>query len=369
MIKILILGGSGILSLDVLKESLNRNIEVTCITRGNRDYRIPQGVKIIHGDIHNLGEILPKLDNHYDAILDFLTFNVEELKDKLNYLSYLCTQYIFVSSATAYSFQDEVITENTPLGNEYWSYGEQKVQCELFLKQNAKLYEVKYTIIRPYITYGKTRIPFAIIPDGQYWSLANRILNKKPILLWDDGKALCTLTNTKDFAHGFVDLIMNENAYDEDFHITSDEVLSWKQVLNEIGKALGEIPIVFSANTEDIINLLPEYRGILRGDKARNRIFDNSKIKRVAPSFQNYIPFSKGIVETIQNYESNPKEQSINYKWDGRIDRTINILKKSYRIKKQYKLSFAFKKGNFSLKNFLRYLWGKYPELFKMMKR
>ena len=101
MINILILGGSGILSTDVLKECLSRKIKVTCITRGTRDYRIPKGVSIIHGNVYDLDTVITQLDNKYDAILDFLSFDVAGLKYKLDKLSQYCSQYFFVSSATA----------------------------------------------------------------------------------------------------------------------------------------------------------------------------------------------------------------------------------------------------------------------------
>lgn len=59
-------------------------------------------------------------------------------------------------------------------------------------------------------------------------------------------------------------------------------------------------PIVFSASTDDIIKVLPEYSGVLLGDKARDRIFDNSKIVDAAPDFRNFKPFAVGIAETIK---------------------------------------------------------------------
>ena len=115
MTKILILGGSGILSLDVLNEGLRRSYDITCITRGIRDYRLPRGVNIIHGDVNKLDGVVDGLDNNYDAIFDFLSFDVKGLKYKLDYLATKCKQYFFVSSSVAYSFEDEVITENTKL--------------------------------------------------------------------------------------------------------------------------------------------------------------------------------------------------------------------------------------------------------------
>lgn len=85
MTKILILGGSGILSLDVLNEGLRRSYDITCITRGIRDYRLPRGVNIIHGDVNKLDGVVDGLDNNYDAIFDFLSFDVKGLKYKLDY--------------------------------------------------------------------------------------------------------------------------------------------------------------------------------------------------------------------------------------------------------------------------------------------
>lgn len=52
-------------------------------------------------------------------------------------------------------------------------------------------------------------------------------------------------------------------------------------------------------------------------------IGDNSKIVDAAPDFRNFKPFAVGIAETIKNYESNPRERTIDYEWDGRIDWAI----------------------------------------------
>ena len=368
MYRILILGGSGILSLDVLKECVRRQYNVTCVTRGTRDYRLPQGLNIIHGDVRHLEEIVHQFDDGYDAVLDFLSFDVEGLKYKLDCLASRCIQYFFVSSAVAYSFEDVLITENTKLGNEYWDYGNNKVKCENFIRNNYKKYGICYTIIRPYITYGKTRIPFGIIPEsGEYWTLANRILNDKPILMWDDGKARCTLTNTEDFSRAYVDLIGNHKAYNEAFHITSGEVLTWADVLDYLGKELKKTPVVLSSDTKEIIKLLPEYYGLLLGDKARDRIFDNSKIVDAAPNFMNPKPFAVGIAETIKNYQDNPIERTMNYEWDGRIDWAIIQLAKQsgYNIE-MTKLRFTPAEKEVKASERFAYLRGRYPSIGKI---
>ena len=93
MIKVLILGGSGILSLDVLKECVKRGYNVTCVTRGTRDHRLPKEISAIHGDIHKIEDFSDKLSENYDAVLDFLSFDVKGLKYKLDNLASRCKQY------------------------------------------------------------------------------------------------------------------------------------------------------------------------------------------------------------------------------------------------------------------------------------
>jgi len=96
-----------------------------------------------------------------------------------------CKQYIFISSATVYSKDnpEEVITEETPLTNYDWDYSKNKISCEKILEEESRINNLQYTIVRPYITYGTTRIPFALISKNKQWTLIDRILNDKPIVM------------------------------------------------------------------------------------------------------------------------------------------------------------------------------------------
>lgn len=363
MQKILILGGSGILSSDVCRVALSKGYDVTCLTRGTRDFALPQGVKSIHGDANKLFEIEDKLDHSYSAVYDFLTLNVDQLKSKLEVLGSRCKQYFFVSSATVYEISDDKVKEDSPLGNQFWDYGKDKIKCEEFLREFKKD-GFNYTIIRPYVTYGNTRIPFGVISNGRYWSLANRIINKKPILLWDNGQAICTLTHTTDFAKGFVGLTGNIKAFNEAFHITSDETLSWKEVLEYVCRALGCEADIVSASTDDIIKELPEFKGVLLGDKARNRIFDNTKIKETVGEFRDFVPFETGIKWTIDYYRAHDIERKIDYMWDGKVDRAIIHLSKKLKISiDKSKIHFLNDEGKASFKDRIQYMIGRYKLL------
>lgn len=333
--KILLIGGTGILSTDIVKECLKRDYEVYIFNRGHNNSGIDKKVNIIIGNIRNRKDLDLKLSKYkFDVVIDFLSFKEEELKQNLEFFNGNCKQYIFISSATVYrkTKKGEKITENTEVNNDLWDYALDKIRCEKVLANNYQTNKQDYTIVRPYVTYSKKRIPFAIIPRKQ-WTLANRILNGKPILLWDGGKARCTLTQTKEFAIGIVGLFLNETAYEEIFNITTNDSITWKEALEDIAKALGKEVIIADLPSSFIIKELKEYKGVLLGDKGLDREFDNVKIRSYVPEFNPKIKFEEGIKETIDYYESNPKEQKVDYIWDGRIDRVIEKYYKKMKIR------------------------------------
>lgn len=326
--KILLTGGTGVLSTDIANYAIDKGMEVYLLNRGSKKQFFHPKAHVLIADLRDVEDVKEKIkDLYFDVVVDFLSFNTSHLKSTLAIFNGKCNQFIFISSATAY--QDaSIITENTPLGNPNWPYAQNKFECEKLLEQNYSENGQKYTIVRPYVTYSKTRIPFAIIPHDKQWTLANRILLGKPIVLWDGGKAICTLTSTKDFAVGIVGLFGNEKAFQNDFHITTDHTLTWRQALLDIGKALNKEPIIADIPSSFIYKYMPETKGILLGDKGRNMVFDNSKIKATVPNFKADITFNEGICETIQFYQDNEYMREINYEWEGRID---NLISKYYK--------------------------------------
>lgn len=326
--KVLLIGGTGVLSTDIRELSIKKNYEVYILNRGrNKNDNLSKKVNFIKGDIRQVEKLKDYFkDKYFDVVVDFLSYCERDIKDTLDIFNNKCNQYIFISSATAYrkTEKGERITEDYELSNPNWKYAEGKKECEDYLKINYEKNKQKYTIVRPYVTYSDTRIPFAIIPHEKQWTLANRILNNKPIVLWDNGTATCTLTSTKDFAVGIVGLFGNEKAYNEAFHITTDYTLTWYEALQYIGKALGKEVIVANIPSKYIISVMPDLKGVLLGDKGLDREFDNTKIKSAVPEFNAQIKFEDGIKSTIEFYKNNKFMQDIDYGWDARIDNLIH---------------------------------------------
>ncbi len=326
--KVLLIGGTGILSTDIRDLSAARGHDVYILNRGiNKVRNTNNNVTSIISDIRNKEQARKDLEGFYfDVVIDFISYDVNELKNTLSIVDDKCSQFIFISSATVYrkTAAGEKITEDFELSNPDWDYAEHKIACENYLRDNYAAARMKYTIVRPYVTYSNARIPFAVIPHSLHWTLANRIRHKRPIILWDSGQATCTLTYSKDFAVGVVGLFANDDAYQQAFHITTDHTLTWAEALQYFAEALGE-PHVLTANIPSsyIVQKIPELKGELFGDKGRNREFDNSKIKNAVKDFSAETTFQEGIRYSVKFYENNAYMQGVDYSWNARADRLI----------------------------------------------
>ncbi len=370
---ILLIGGTGILSTDVCSEALRRGNTVYMLNRGTRAYAFNEQAILIKGDIRkdSIRELRSKVGNvSYDVVIDFLTFNPDQMKKTLEIIKGVCSQYVFISSATAYqkSNEEEVITEKTSIGNSNWDYAYQKSLCENWLAENYKSFVNSWTVIRPYVTYNETRIPYAIVSDGYYWAFVNRINIGKPIILWDSGKAKCTITNTKDFAVGVVGTFGNEKAYQEAFHVTSDERLTWRTVLDTIVAVNGKTAEIIDMQSDEICKVLPEFKGVLYGDKGTNMLFDNSKIKQVVPDFKTNIYFKDGIKDTLKYLNQHKELHIINFIMEGRLDYLSEYYYRRNKIKFSKKiLSIKLFKDNGQINGFkdvIKYNIGRKPVLF-----
>ena len=102
--RILIIGGTGVLSSAVAKEALKQGIDVTMINRGRRKELIPQGVELITSDKDDKQTIQKALKGkNFDAVMDYLCYTDEETTKSFNLYSQYTKQYFFISSCAVYN--------------------------------------------------------------------------------------------------------------------------------------------------------------------------------------------------------------------------------------------------------------------------
>lgn len=326
---ILIVGGTGVISFAVVKEALRQGYSVTCINRGKSKLQVlDESVEIIISDYKDEETIKKSIGGRlFDAVIDVLCFTVEDITYSTRLFGNHCKQYMFFSSAEAYNkpkYEEDLYTEDVEMINPHWDYSINKAKCEEELKRVAKNYNFKYTIIRPAITYGNTRIPYGFMPScGYHGTIIHRVFCHKPLVLFNAGKNIATILRVEDFAIGLVGLIGNEKAYNQHFHISGDEYVTWKQILDELGKYLGVKPIYIDMDSRFIGIELPNMSQQIVGGRSYSQRLDNSKIKDAVPSFMTNIHLKEGIMKTVDYYKEHNFLKGIDWKFDADLDRII----------------------------------------------
>lgn len=326
--RVLFIGGTGIISSSAAEFAVKEGIDLYLLNRGNSSEFVPDGAKVIKGDIRDIDSVSRALNTmNFDVVVDWIAFTPEHIKKDIKLFKGRVSQYIFISSASAYQKPSThyLIDESVPLSNPYWQYSRDKIACEDLLVKEYRESGFPITIVRPSYTYNKTYIPYIFNSRKYGWTLIDRIRKGKKIIVPGDGTSLWTLTHSKDFAKGFVGLLGNVQAIGNAFHITSDEVLTWNQITEIIGAAVGAKPDIVHIPSDIIAAFSPEDLGGLLGDKSVSVVFDNSKIKRFVPNFTATIPFSQGIKETIDWFEVNPALCKVDEEFNALVDKMIEL--------------------------------------------
>ena len=148
------------------------------------------------------------------------------------------------------------------------------------------------TIVRPSHTYDERSVPMGVHGKNGSWQVVNRIIQGKPVIIHGDGTSLWTMTHNSDFARAFVRLMGNIHAIGEAVQITSDETVTWNQVFQSVADALGKPLKAVHVSSEFLAACggAYDFDGALMGDKANSVVFDNAKLKRLAPGFTSH-PF------------------------------------------------------------------------------
>jgi nucleoside-diphosphate-sugar epimerase len=254
----------------------------------------------------------------FDAVVSFIAFDVPDVERELRLLSGRCDQYVFVSSASCYRKPClRPITEDVPLENPLSPYSQRKIACERRLADAP----MPVTIVRPSLTYD-TMIPLPLA-GGSRWSLVQRMLRGRAMVVHGDGCVPWTVTHSADFAVGLLGLLGNRAAFGESFHITGDEVLTWDEIHRLVGAAVGVEPTLVHLASEDIATLLPERAASLLGDKAHAMVFDNRKIKTAVPAFSQRIPFAEGIRRTVEWFRADPRRMMVDPQADADMERLL----------------------------------------------
>ena len=324
--KVLFIGGTGLISTACTALAAQRGIQLYLLNRGQRSAEIPPGVTVIPGDIRHPAEVAKALHGMtFDSVVNWICFTPEQVETDLRLFAGKTGQYLFISSASVYQkpLSHYLVTESTPLANPYWDYSRNKIACEERLVREYRERSFPAVIVRPSLTFGDPMIPMSFGPWGKPWTLVDRMQKGLPIVVHGDGSSLWVTTHNTDFAKGLVGLLGNVQAVGNAFHITTDEVLTWDQHYQVVGKAIGVEPKIVHVATDQIGRAFPGEVGGLLGDKTWSVVFDNTKIKRFVPGFVATTSLLEGVRQSIRWFSADASRRGVDEEFNRKTDELV----------------------------------------------
>lgn len=310
--KVLILGGTGAIGVDLVKTLATRNNEVIVTSRSSHKSEY-NNVRYVQCNAHEdaaLINIVEK-EGNIDAVVDFMVYyHVGQLQSRLIYLLSHTSQYLFLSSSRVYANSEDLLTEDSPRlldvceDKEYLStheYAIEKAREENLLKESGYS---NWTVIRPYITYSEIRLQLGVLEKEQW--LYRALHGRSIVFSKDIAEHITTLTRGRDVARGIAGLIGDKNAYGQVYHITTADYITWKDLfdyyLEIIEEVTGKRPnVVWTESADDIGRVMRNHYQIIY-DRMFDRKFDNSKISDVLKTENMFQPVREGIKACLQAF-------------------------------------------------------------------
>lgn len=307
--RILIIGGTGIISTGISRLLIERGDDVVLYNRGQRPSQVEGNYTAITGDRKDFATFEKQIAEagHFDCVIDMVCYLPEEAESAIRAFKDRTAQYIFCSTVDVYTkpaaaYPITEAAEKLPSTN--FMYGYNKARCEELLFAAHERGTLVVTSIRPGHTYGEggSNLLHAL---GRGTYHVDRLKKGQPIIVHGNGTSFWPTCHRDDASVAFVGAIGNEKAMGRGYHVAGEEWMTWEGYHQGIAKAIGAEPPKFVyIPTDALVRLAPQEAMLTEVNFSYNNLFDNTAAREDL-GFRVTIHWVEGVRRTIQWLEEN----------------------------------------------------------------
>jgi nucleoside-diphosphate-sugar epimerase len=295
---VLLIGGSGLISVGIARHLLARGARVTAYNRGLRP--LPAGVTQIVGDRGDGAAFARAFEQRrFDVVIDMICFSPADARSTIETFAGRCTQVQLCSTVCTYGpeISPRVLVDEDCPQRPLTEYGRNKLACErLFLEAHAAG-KFAVTIFRPSNTYGPgAPLVDQLEGDGPAW---DRVARGLPVLLAGDGLGLWQSTHRDDCGSLFALAALNPRTYGQAYNAVRDHVFTWRDYYRDAAAALGTRAHLILAPADWLIARRPHRFGFLAEITRFHGAYSWAKAGAHVPDFRATIGFEEGARETF----------------------------------------------------------------------
>ena len=309
--KILILGGTGVISRAIVERLLGDGHEVVLFNRGKRSVSFSRDVRVIVGDRYAEKGLETALGREtFDAVIDMICFNPKDAEETLKVFPERAGHIITTSSIAAYKRPYHTLPTREDaeelFDNPVFPYAFNKAEMERYIWAEVKKRQLPVTVIRPSLTYGVGATNIGVL--RQNYGILYRIRNEKPLVMFGDGSTPWQFTFVEDLAKAYAGVVGNPKTFGQAYHATTDEIHRWEDLYLEFGRIVGKEPRIVHVPSELLMQAAPSLCSHLFFEKTFPGVFDNGKIRAVVPGFKAEVSFQEGLATIAEWFDREAAE-------------------------------------------------------------
>ena len=306
--RVLIVGGTGLISTAITRFLVERGDAVTLYNRGQTDADIPEGYDTIIGNRKDYAAFETKMAEagNFDAVIDMIGFVPADIESAIRAFRGSIGQFIFCSTVDVYTkpaqhYPIREDAEREPMPSFPYAYN--KAKCERLLEEAHERGDFPVTIIRPAHTYGEGRgLIHSFGLGGAYYF--HRIRLGKPIITHGDGSSLWAACHRDDVGQAFAEAVGNEKTFGKGYHTASEEPMTWNQYHQTVAQAMNAPePELVHMPTDLLFEIAPKAAEWCRENFQYNNIFDNTAAKADL-NFRYTVPFLEGVRRIVAWFDA-----------------------------------------------------------------
>ena len=243
--RILVIGGTGVLSRAIAVSAAAEGHEVTIVTDGRgplpEPARVALHIQVDRRDHTALASAVATFHG-WDLVVDTVGYTADDAEGLLTAIRGKTPHIIAISSAVVYDRRSTMpLKPDAPIAPliELGGYGAGKVRMESVWRRAWQSEDCPVTILRLPHVLGIGCELGAVPLHNRDPGLAARILQRRPVLLADGGRQVFQVVYNEDVARGILASAGNEFTFGKIYNCAHPEPLTGREYLEAVADALG----------------------------------------------------------------------------------------------------------------------------------
>jgi nucleoside-diphosphate-sugar epimerase len=295
--RVLVVGGSGNISREIVRALQRHGHEVTVFNRGRHRDPQPQGVRVVLGDRKERDAFESTTRAlEPEAVIDMISYSPDDAASAVRAFSGRVRHLVHCSTVMTYGppVPQPICDEEGPLGART-PYGQAKNAADALLLREHSERGFPVTIIKPSYTFGPGIPLHRMIGDDGNWIDRTR---KRKAILSAEGQLLFQFLPSRDAGELFALTLGREAMFGQIYNMVNPQVVTWDDWHRAAGEALGVEVEIVNAPQWLLAQADDRYKGI-EGNFGHQQVFSGEKLRRAVPEWNPATPMVDWMAENI----------------------------------------------------------------------